>query len=896
MRLPEEDRLKFGHEVEEEKDPTVPAHVKDITEENIETWGDSIPNSALNDYSNINVEEQDQLSQLLIRYYQRVLDDGGTVEADLTIKSLLGQGNYGNIIRNVVVEDGKVEHIELDFIALKDLPPIHTSKLINDLKLITLEEVPQADWTETDIESKGYIKNVPTEFPPSSHTHPEYENTPETDPTVPQYVKNILEQSITNWNTAFSWGDFRQFGLESAVDISGQNMNNITDTGFYYGTTYNGADGGGASVVSEPWFYQVISSATHCFQIAYERRVSLGDGRAGRRYRQQVNGTWGPWINMIIDETDVNEAISGHTHSWTGITDKPTSFPPSTHNHDDRYYTEEEVDTLLVGKSNTGHEHPEYENVAETDPTVPAHVKSILSSDITEWNTAYDKRVTGINISGTDTKTINISFADGTSVSGSFPDLQGTGGVETETDPKGLAGLAVTGTTTKTITATLNDGSIITSQFSDKDTVYTHPAKAWVDKTNLSGAVVISNITIDSLGHATGWTTRTLTAADIGAEPAFSKNGAFNKNYGTTVGTTAQGNDSRILNGQTAYEKRITGISFSGTSTKTATITLADGSTVTGTFTDIVGETGTSDGNDYVSGGSFSTSTGIVTLNRTDGGTVTFDLDGRYEISFSKNSAFNKNFGTTSGTVAQGNDSRILNGQTAFSWGNHASAGYLTALPSHTHTLSEITDAGNLASKNTNGSTSNYLRGDGTWVTPPNTVYTGGTGITVSGNTITNSAPHVATNLSSSRNTTTYTITSSTGTNTSLAGATTSLAGLITTGTQSFAGAKTFTSNVNAPDFVGTSDERLKENIKEYAPKEVDSDYKNFNFKGDKQLRVGVIAQELEVNHPEFVRTNEDGIKSVSYTDLHSAEIAYLKQENKLLKERLERLERLLLK
>lgn len=49
---------------------------------------------------------------------------------------------------------------------------------------------------------------------------------------------------------------------------------------------------------------------------------------------------------------------------------------------------------------------------------------------------------------------------------------------------------------------------------------------------------------------------------------------------------------------------------------------------------------------------------------------------GVYEPVFSKNTAFNKDFGTTSGTVAQGNDSRIVNGQTAYGWGNHASAGY----------------------------------------------------------------------------------------------------------------------------------------------------------------------------------------------------------------------------
>ena len=42
-------------------------------------------------------------------------------------------------------------------------------------------------------------------------------------------------------------------------------------------------------------------------------------------------------------------------------------------------------------------------------------------------------------------------------------------------------------------------------------------------------------------------------------------------------------------------------------------------------------------------------------------------LNGK-ENSFTKNTAFNKNFGTTAGTVAEGNDSRILNGQTAFGW------------------------------------------------------------------------------------------------------------------------------------------------------------------------------------------------------------------------------------
>lgn len=43
----------------------------------------------------------------------------------------------------------------------------------------------------------------------------------------------------------------------------------------------------------------------------------------------------------------------------------------------------------------------------------------------------------------------------------------------------------------------------------------------------------------------------------------------------------------------------------------------------------------------------------------------------------SANRTISANFGTAAGTIAQGNDSRILNGQTAFTWGNHADQGYL---------------------------------------------------------------------------------------------------------------------------------------------------------------------------------------------------------------------------
>ncbi|MFY0598324.1 MAG: tail fiber domain-containing protein [Cyclobacteriaceae bacterium] len=82
---------------------------------------------------------------------------------------------------------------------------------------------------------------------------------------------------------------------------------------------------------------------------------------------------------------------------------------------------------------------------------------------------------------------------------------------------------------------------------------------------------------------------------------------------------------------------------------------------------------------------------------------TTHDHSGTYEPVFTKNNAFNKSFGTTSGTVTQGNDQRIIDGSTAHSWGDHAEAGYLTSETSH----SDVVVDGDFASAGimtTNGS------------------------------------------------------------------------------------------------------------------------------------------------------------------------------------------------
>lgn len=257
----------------------------------------------------------------------------------------------------------------------------------------------------------------------------------------------------------------------------------------------------------------------------------------------------------------------------------------------------------------------------------------------------------------------------------------------------------------------------------------------------------------------------------VNKEDAFTKNTAFNKDFGTTTNTVARGDhthselhthsnkstldgitptkvsewDSKAEGNHThselhthsnkgvldtitaddlvdyfeAHQKTVTGVSFTGDVNKTLTVTRQDGTTLTASFVDKEGDGGgVTDG--VLNTLEFNTTTGVLTatvLNGTTEVPIDLNLDGRYslighthELSdvsglndalaskepkiATKNTAFNKNFGTTSGTVAQGNDSRfhthsnksVLDGITSSKvseWNGKAEA-------NHTHTISDI--------------------------------------------------------------------------------------------------------------------------------------------------------------------------------------------------------------
>ena len=105
------------------------------------------------------------------------------------------------------------------------------------------------------------------------------------------------------------------------------------------------------------------------------------------------------------------KADKGHTHIKSQITDfdhnhddryytenevdtKLSGKSDTGHNHDDRYYTENEVDTKLSGKSDTGHTHTKSEitDFAHTHDDryyTESETNSLLSSRARKWGTVY---------------------------------------------------------------------------------------------------------------------------------------------------------------------------------------------------------------------------------------------------------------------------------------------------------------------------------------------------------------------------------------------------------------------------------------------------------------------------------------------------------------------------
>ena len=93
--------------------------------------------------------------------------------------------------------------------------------------------------------------------------------------------------------------------------------------------------------------------------------------------------------------TTSGTADSANSVAWKNVRDKPTTFPVEAHNHDDRYYTEAEIDGKLEKKSSTDHTHDLSELISalsiDSSTTLNDSVQ-IITQDTNTANQKYYRR------------------------------------------------------------------------------------------------------------------------------------------------------------------------------------------------------------------------------------------------------------------------------------------------------------------------------------------------------------------------------------------------------------------------------------------------------------------------------------------------------------------------
>ena len=125
------------------------------------------------------------------------------------------------------------------------------------------------------------------------------------------------------------------------------------------------------------------SSSTPSDNDFYISQYAGGGATTTTYHRRPVSALW----NYIKGKTD-------------GVYQPKGSYAASGHTHDDRYYTESEMNTKLSGKSNTDHTHKNVNDIGSNKPTTFAYSKSGMNygdySWLAGWN-GYELRAVNKN-------------------------------------------------------------------------------------------------------------------------------------------------------------------------------------------------------------------------------------------------------------------------------------------------------------------------------------------------------------------------------------------------------------------------------------------------------------------------------------------------------------------
>lgn len=230
---------------------------------------------------------------------------------------------------------------------------------------------------------------------------------------------------------------------------------------------------------------------------------------------------------------------------------------------------------------------------------------------------------------------------------------------------------------------------------------------------NVSGSwgtsFTVPSVVVNTKGQVTSAVDRTVTmpakptAADIGAEPAFTKNTAFNKNFGTASGTVCEGDDERLSNARPASDV-------------SAWAKAATKPTYTPTEVGVIGAAPAS--------GQVAVFDGTTGKIKSTGFTIATSVPANAEFT---DTTYSVATVSEDGLMPKipSSSAQYLNGMGQ--WSTPPDTKYTNFVGSGSEAKSGL-----VPSPGTIAGTTKYLREDGTWSVPPDTTYTAGRAIEIS--------------------------------------------------------------------------------------------------------------------------------------------------------------------
>lgn len=183
---------------------------------------------------------------------------------------------------------------------------------------------------------------------------------PKQDTDTWRPVVNSLISSATDQSLAANQGKILNESKAAMIVLTNENLNDVVTPGFY-------SSGGSNSVTNKPSNVDHFGLIViHRASGGYYTQIIYSDSAAYRRHC--VNGTWSGWVQDKLTDTDTWRGIQNNltsdstTDSLSAAQGKALKAlidgkAASGHTHDDRYYTESEINTKLAGKADSGHIH-----------------------------------------------------------------------------------------------------------------------------------------------------------------------------------------------------------------------------------------------------------------------------------------------------------------------------------------------------------------------------------------------------------------------------------------------------------------------------------------------------------------------------------------------------------